>query len=60
MSSHHLGHMLHTLRHGEKHAHTKKDKTFVAIGYIVVGFFLAPLLIGLPLIAYGVYLLFAA
>ncbi len=26
--------------------------------YIVVGFFLAPVLIGFPLMAYGVYLLF--
>lgn len=54
----HVGHMLHQVREGEKHADltgdTKEGK-LAAVGYIVIGFFLTPMLIGIPIMGYGLY-----
>ena len=47
-------HLLHNAHQAEEHGNHK----LAGVVYIVVGFFLAPALIGFPLMAYGVYLLF--
>ena len=47
----HLAHILHGAQHEEKHGHHK----LAGVAYIVAGFFLAPLLIGIPLMLYGFY-----
>jgi hypothetical protein len=40
------------------HADANGSHKLAGVVYIVVGFFLAPALIGVPLIVYGVYKLF--
>jgi hypothetical protein len=52
MSHHWWQHMLHTARHGEH-----KSPKSAAVVYIVIGFFFAPMLIGIPILLYGVFLL---
>lgn len=44
------------LLHGAAHSRHKSPKT-AAIVMIVVGFFMAPMLIGIPIMIYGFYLL---
>ena len=46
------------LMHGAHCANKNGGHKLAGVIYIVVGFFLAPVLIGLPLMAYGAYLLF--
>ncbi len=50
--SHQWWHLLHGARHGEH-----KSPKLAAFVYIIVGFFFAPMLIGIPILLYGIYLL---
>jgi len=51
MSHHHWLHGLHAAQH-ESHRGNHKA---AGLAYIVVGFFMAPLLIGIPIMCYGFY-----
>jgi hypothetical protein len=53
MSNHWWQHAIHSARRGE-HDSPKS----AAVVYLIVGFFFAPMLIGIPLMLYGLYLLF--
>ena len=54
-NSHNFG---HTLVHGAREAEKHGNHKLAGVLYIVIGFFLTPWLIGLPLMGYGVYKLF--
>ncbi len=43
--------------HAATHAahHEKHNPKLAAVMWIIIGFFLAPMLVGLPMIGYGVY-----
>ena len=49
--------LIETLAHAIHAAHRSEHKTpkLAAVTSIVVGFFLAPMLIGIPLVFYGIY-----
>lgn len=47
-------HALHAAHHEAEHGNSKLG----AIGLIVIGFFFAPFLIGIPVLLYGFYKLF--
>jgi hypothetical protein len=54
----HLGHTLKHLFDSDRHAQASGDPRqlrSVAYGYIVVGIFLTPMLIGIPMTLYGLY-----
>ncbi|MGA2256830.1 MAG: hypothetical protein ABSG53_19440 [Thermoguttaceae bacterium] len=51
---HHVFHMLHNAHQADERGNHK----LAGVVYIVVGFFLTPVLIGFPLMLYGVYKLF--
>jgi hypothetical protein len=51
--SHHWWHLLHSAHHGEH-----DSPKLAAVLYIIVGFFFAPMLIGIPILLYGLYKLF--
>ena len=53
-----LNYVTHQLMGGAHNANNNGNHKVAAVIYIAVGFFLAPVLIGFPLMAYGVYLLF--
>jgi len=46
---------MHAVQHA---AHEKKSNKFAALVLIVVGFFFAPMLIGIPIMLLGFYKLF--
>ena len=46
------------LLHGAHRGEHSSPRT-AAVVYIVVGFFLAPMIIGIPILIYGVYKLFS-
>ncbi len=50
----HIVHLLHSAHGEDEHGSHK----LAGVAYIVIGFFLTPLLIGVPLMFYGVYKLF--
>ncbi len=50
--------VVHAMLHNAHQADKGGNHKLAGVVYIVVGFFLTPALIGFPLIAYGVYLLF--
>ena len=53
----HVGHLLHQLHKGERHGietGNLNESRLAAVGYIIVGIFLTPMLIGIPIILYGV------
>lgn len=47
----HLSHVLHAVHHCENRGGSK----LTGLAYLVAGIFLAPMLIGIPLAAYGIY-----
>jgi hypothetical protein len=47
----HWLHLVHGARHEEERGHHK----LAGVIYIVVGFFMAPILVGIPLMLYGFY-----
>jgi hypothetical protein len=51
---HHLAHLIHGARHESERGNHK----LAGIAYIVAGFFLVPILIGIPLMIFGVCKLF--
>lgn len=51
MSWHHLAHLLH----GAHHESERGNHKLAGVVYLVAGFFLAPLIIGIPLMIYGAY-----
>ncbi len=53
-----LNFVTHQLMGGAHNAKNNGNHKVAGVIYIAVGFFLAPVLIGFPLMAYGVYLLF--
>jgi hypothetical protein len=53
--SNHWMHFFHSARHAEQHGSNKT----AGIAYIIIGFFFAPLLFGIPIMIYGIYKLFS-
>lgn len=50
--------MWHWLHAAHVAAHEKKHPKLAGLGLIFIGFFLAPMLIGIPIMIYGIYKLF--
>ena len=52
---HNLTHVLvHSARHAEKHGNYK----VAGVALLIIGFFLTPMLVGIPMMVYGFCLLF--
>lgn len=49
--SHHWWHFLHHAKHASDHGQNK----IAGVILLIVGFFLAPMLIGIPLMLFGAY-----
>ncbi len=50
-----MNHLLHHLIHSARHEESRGNHKLAATAYIVGGFFLAPFLIGIPMMLYGFY-----
>ena len=50
---------VHVMVHGARHAEKDGNHKLAGVVYIVVGFFLTPWLIGIPIMLYGFYKLFS-
>lgn len=47
----HLSHYVHLAHRADEEGHGK----WAGVMFLIIGFFLAPMLIGIPLMCYGIY-----